>query len=67
VLFGSLAVGGTHARSDVDLAVSGLERDQFFSALGDLMDVFEAPVDLVELESAPGSLRERIEAEGEPL
>lgn len=51
----------------MDLAVSGLERDQFFSALGDLMDVFEAPVDLVELESAPGSLRERIEAEGEPL
>jgi hypothetical protein len=31
------------------------------------MEVFGAPVDLVELETAPPSLVERIEAEGEAL
>jgi predicted nucleotidyltransferase len=67
LLFGSLAVGGSHGGSDVDLAVSRLKPEQYFSALGELMAVFEAPVDLVDLESAPVSLRERIEAEGEPL
>ena len=31
------------------------------------MEVFAGPVDLVRLEDAPESLRERIGAEGEPL
>jgi len=67
VLFGSLAAGTCRAESDVDLAVSALGSEHYFRALGELMEVFGAPVDLVELESAPPSLVERIEAEGEPL
>jgi uncharacterized protein len=66
VLFGSLANGACHADSDVDLAVSGLPGDRYFEALADLMEVFAGPVDLVRLEDAPESLRERIDA-GEPL
>ncbi len=67
VLFGSLANGTCHADSDVDLAVSDLPGDRYFEALTDLMEVFAGPVDLVQLEDTPESLRERIDAEGERL
>jgi uncharacterized protein len=67
VLFGSLAAGEPGPTSDVDLAVEGLPGIEYFPALADLMGLFVAPVDLVRLEQAPPSLRERIEAEGVPL
>lgn len=67
VLFGSLATDRCHANSDVDLAVAGLMSERYFAALGDLMSIFQAPVDLVEIEQAPASLRERIDSEGESL
>ncbi len=67
ILFGSLANRTCGPESDVDLAVSGLSRKVYFKALADLIAVFEGPVDLVRLEDAPASLRERIDAEGEPL
>jgi predicted nucleotidyltransferase len=66
-LFGSLATGSFGERSDVDLAVSRLPRTRYFAALADLMELFGTPVDLVRLEEAPSSLRERIRAEGEGL
>jgi uncharacterized protein len=64
VLFGSLATGRLREQSDVDLAVWGLPVQDYFAALADLMGLFEAPVDLVRIEDAPESLRERVEAEG---
>lgn len=64
VLFGSLATGDVSPRSDVDLAVLGLEPARYFDALADLMELFGSPVDLVRIEEAPTSLRERIAAEG---
>jgi predicted nucleotidyltransferase len=67
VLFGSLATGSHSETSDVDLAVEGLPNALYFAALADLMAHFGVPVDLVRLEEAPNSLRERIAAEGEPL
>ena len=67
ILFGSVADGTCHANSDIDLAVSGLGADRYFEALADLMEIFAGPVDLVRLEDAPEGLRERIDAEGEPL
>jgi predicted nucleotidyltransferase len=63
-LFGSLANGDYNGRSDVDLAVEGLASDEYFEALAELMELFDAPVDLVQLESARPSLRDRIAAEG---
>ena len=66
-LFGSLATGLFRESSDVDLAVGGLPRARYFAALADLMELFGTPVDLVRLEEAPSSLRERIRAEGEIL
>jgi len=67
VLFGSLAAGRPREGSDVDLAVTGLPRARYFDALSTLMNLFGAPVDLVCLEEAPQSLRERVAAEGEAL
>jgi hypothetical protein len=61
-----LSNGTCGPESAVDLAVSGLGRTVYFKALADLMDMFEGPADLVRLEDAPASLRERIDPEGEP-
>jgi predicted nucleotidyltransferase len=67
IVFGSLATGTCREHSDVDLAVVGLPGEAYFPALSDLMALFGAAVDLVRLEEAPKSLRQRIEAEGEVL
>ena len=67
VLFGSLAVGDYRETSDVDIAVTGLASIHYFAALTDLMNLFAVPVDLVRLEEASSSLRERILAEGRRL
>jgi predicted nucleotidyltransferase len=66
-LFGSLAGGHPHAETDVDLAVEGLPSSEYFGALAALMDILDAPVDLVRLEDAPESLDERVRATGEAL
>ncbi len=67
ILFGSLATGDVRETSDVDLAVAGLEPGTYFSALADLMTLFEVPVDLVCLERAGGSLLDAITTEGREL
>ncbi|MBN1422323.1 MAG: nucleotidyltransferase domain-containing protein [Planctomycetes bacterium] len=67
LLFGSVARGEIHERSDVDLAVEGLDPAEFFRAAGECMDLLSLPIDLIPLEAAPPGLRERIEREGEDL
>lgn len=64
-LFGSLADGSARATSDVDLAVEGLPGTGYFEVLGEMMRIFGCAVDLVRLETASDSLRERILTEGE--
>jgi uncharacterized protein len=66
-LFGSLVAGQPTIESDVDLAVEGLASSTYFSDLADLMALFHGPVDLVRLEDAPESLRERVLSEGREL
>ena len=63
-VFGSMAGDGVTENSDVDLAIEGLDESRYFAALADLMALFGVPVDLVRVESAAGSLKERISAEG---
>jgi predicted nucleotidyltransferase len=65
--FGSVVSGRTTAGSDLDLAVAGLPRSAYFAALGELMRTLPCEVDLVRLEEAPESLRERVRAEGREL
>lgn len=64
MLFGSLAEGRAGPASDVDLAVEGIRPDRYFACLADLMALFGAPVDLVRLEEASPSLRDRVDAMG---
>ncbi len=49
-VFGSVATGKSHQGSDVDLAVSGLPPGDFFATLARLGDLFDRPVDLVDLD-----------------
>jgi predicted nucleotidyltransferase len=67
ILFGSLATGEATTESDVDIAVGGLASERYFEALADVMRLVKAPVDLVRLEEAGESLRDRIAVEGERL
>jgi predicted nucleotidyltransferase len=64
-LYGSLAFGDFNVDSDIDIAVEGLPEELFFKAYG-LAEEGASPfkVDLVLLESAMPSLRERILKEG---
>jgi predicted nucleotidyltransferase len=54
-----------YERSDVDLAVWGLDERLYLRAVSRLLDLDpEISVDLVEMEFAPSRLREAIEQEG---
>ncbi len=65
--FGSLATGRAHARSDVDLAVRGVAASDYFFALAELTELFDADVDLVDLDLAQPTLVERVAREGVAL
>jgi uncharacterized protein len=77
VLFGSMrfacegaevALAHIHDRSDVDLAVWGLNPQDYFRAVGQLLALHpDITVDLVEIETAPPRLRCAIESTGVPL
>jgi predicted nucleotidyltransferase len=49
-LFGSLASGDVHERSDIDLAVRGCSKHDFFQILGKLLMELDYPVDLINLD-----------------
>ena len=66
-LFGSLLEDDLiHDRSDIDLAVEGLEGKLYFKALRDMWELLPAGVelDLVLLESSWPGLAERVKTEG---
>src|SRR5258706_14876901 len=68
VLFGSLATRDRlHEASDVDLAVWGLPRAEYFAAAAELVELLGADVDLVEMESCPPSIAARVETDGEEI
>jgi predicted nucleotidyltransferase len=69
LLFGSLlAPRRFHERSDVDLAVMGLDEQVYLRALARLLDLDPSiPVDLIELEHAGPGLRSTVEREGKAL
>jgi len=66
-LFGSLAWGGFHASSDVDLAVEGIAPDRLCEAATEASAAAERVVELFALEELPPSFRERITSEGRRL
>ena len=67
-LFGSLAWGDRFSpQTDIDLAVTGLNSDQLFKAIGYIEQVTQFPFDLVDLNALPETLRQRILQEGKLL
>lgn len=70
-VFGSLArTGGwsaPHPESDLDVGVEGLDPARFFEAERALRAVISEPFDLLRIEDAPASLRERILRDGERI
>jgi predicted nucleotidyltransferase len=68
VLFGSLAhLRWIGPQSDVDLAVTGLDPRGIIDAGPEVEAILGADVDLLDLDEAPPSLRQRIATEGQPL
>jgi predicted nucleotidyltransferase len=49
-VFGSAARGESRPDSDIDMAVSGLPAQVYFSAVSKASDLFGRPVDLVDLD-----------------
>lgn len=67
VLYGSLASGRFAEGSDIDIAVEGLDRAQFFEALASVNRITPPWVDLKPLEGLDAFFRERVLREGEVL
>lgn len=67
ILFGSLVRGGFVEGSDIDLAVEGLNRADFFRALGELNSMTRFWVDLKPLEDLEPRFRERVLSTGEDI
>lgn len=49
-LFGSLVHGNYSERSDIDIAVTGIPKGDFFEIFGELVMSLDHPVDLINLE-----------------
>lgn len=62
-LFGSAAAGRPGSSSDIDLAIQGCPKGQFFHLLGKLLLELEHPVDLVNLDQQDAFAR-YLEREG---
>jgi predicted nucleotidyltransferase len=66
-LFGSVAAQRVHRRSDLDLAVAGLDPRRYFEALGSLDEAATCRVDLVLIEEANETLSAAIRRDGRRL
>jgi len=66
-LFGSLREKKFSGRSDIDLAVGGLEGTIFFEATGELLSKSSFSVNLIPLEDCQEKFRQKIKNTGELL
>lgn len=67
ILFGSIINGRFGPESDIDLAVAGLARRDFFPALAEVNQLTPFRVDLKPLEDLEAHFRERVLRSGECL
>ena len=49
-VFGSVGHGDSHTQSDIDIAVRGIQPDNFFFVYGELLSRLQHGVDLVDLD-----------------
>jgi predicted nucleotidyltransferase len=52
-IFGSLSKNMAHSKSDIDIAVKGINAEDFFSVYGELISMLDHSIDLVDLELQP--------------
>jgi predicted nucleotidyltransferase len=64
VLFGSLAWGGFHEGSDVDIAVEGVSDSDAGVAMADASTAAQRLVEIFRLEDLPASFRQRVLRDG---
>jgi predicted nucleotidyltransferase len=67
ILFGSLATGEFTDKSDIDLAVRGIPKREFFHALAEVNRTSDIWVDLKPLEDLDEHFGQRVMATGEKL
>jgi uncharacterized protein len=67
LMFGSLVKPWFHEESDIDMAVEGVAPSRQGEAWDRALEEAGVPLDLVFLEEAPTSLRERISSDGKVL
>ena len=67
VLFGSVAWGGIHAHSDVDLAVDGVAEHVAGAAEARVAELVGQAVEVVRLEALPDDFAARVLRDGEAL
>jgi predicted nucleotidyltransferase len=67
IVFGSLARERFHPGSDVDLAVSGLAKEDFFPALAQASQMSQFHIDLKPLEDLDAHFKQRILATGREI
>lgn len=67
ILFGSLAKNKFTPTSDIDLAISGVAPELFFTALAEANRLTPFPVDLKPIEALDNHFRQRVLATGTVL
>ena len=66
ILFGSvLKKGDFNGKSDLDIAVVGLKKSEFYKALADISQLSEFNIDLKPLEDCSEEFKKRVEEQGE--
>lgn len=65
ILFGSLVKGNFHQESDIDLAVSGINKNDYFRAFARVNNISNRPVDLKPLEDLEPYFLQKILKYGE--
>jgi len=66
-VFGSVARGRVHERSDLDLAVEGLGAGRHFEACARMAALVPVPLDVLVMETADAAFAARIRREGVEL
>ena len=67
LLFGSFAEGDIHENSDIDIAVSGMNTEDFFNAIAKLPIIIKQKIDIVDFDDLPLRFQKCIEKSGKIL
>ena len=64
ILFGSITEDRNTNNSDIDIAVSGVSINDFFSAIATLPAKINQPIDIIDIDDVPDFIKSNIEEKG---